>query len=152
MTAGSGKHLVFAEQRSSPGDGGPAEGVGVGAEHGREETGGKRENTESPGLFFAVHKAHFFLPHVFPAEVASLVELNLFSIPWEHELTVGRRAHHVEQEVFDPAILVLDIQEEEIQWLHWTNGQGEGAIHMKARSVSFAWKTYESKGQAWGSH
>lgn len=46
-----------------------------------EETGGKQQNAGSPGLFSAVHKTHFFLLHIFPTEVASLVELNLFSIP-----------------------------------------------------------------------
>lgn len=55
----------------------------------------------------------------------------------------------MEQQVFDPAILVLDIQEGKIQGLHCTNSKGEGIIHMKTRSVSSSWKTYKSKSEAW---
>lgn len=109
---------------------------------GGKEAGGKQWNTKSPGLFFAVHKAHSFLLHIFPAEMASLVELHLFPIPQEHQLPVGGRAHNMEQQVFDPAILVLDVQEGKIQWLHETNGQRERTIHVKTRSMCSAWKTW----------
>lgn len=147
------KALAFVEYRSSSEEKGELlrRGCGVQSTDGRV-AGGKQQNAVSPGLFFAVHETHSFLLHIFPAKVASLVELNLFSIPWEHEVAIGGSAHHMEQEVFDPAILVLNIQEEKIQWLHWTNCKGEGTIHMKTRGVHFAWKTYESKVQAWYSH
>lgn len=91
----------------------------------------------SPELLFAVHKAHFLPIHIFPAKVASLLQLDLFAISWEQELTIGGRAYNVEQQIFHSAILVLDVQERKVQWLHWTDSKGQGAVHMKTRSVHF---------------
>lgn len=149
MMTGSWKRLAFVEYRSSPEEKRQLLRRGRGVKH--RWKGGRRKttNTESPGFFFAVHETHFFRIHIFPAKMAGLVELNLFSIPWEHQLTIGGSAHDMEQEVFHIAILVLNIQEGKIQGLHWTNCKGEGTIHMETRGVCFAWKTQESKGQAW---
>lgn len=87
------------------------------AERGWKEITGE-EQFSSPEFLSAVCKAHFLVIHICPAKMASLLQLNLFAIPREQQLTVGGRAHNVEQKIFHSAILVLDVQERKVQWLH----------------------------------
>lgn len=101
-----------------------------------------------PGLFSAVHKTHSVLIHIRPAKMAGLVELDVLSVPGQHQLPVGGRAHHTELEVFQPATSLSDVQKGKIQWLHRTNGKGERTIHVKSRRRHFASTCFVSVGEA----